>query len=138
MVMNASQRAEKQPGILAEFRNFLLRGNVVDLAIAVVIGAASATVVRSLVTDLITPLIGAIFGEPDFSAMTFHIGSAVFHYGNFLNALIGFMTVVAAIFFLVIKPTERLARLTGDPTQLDPTDVDLLTEIRDLLKQRNP
>ncbi|MCX6394073.1 MAG: large conductance mechanosensitive channel protein MscL [Solirubrobacterales bacterium] len=136
--MIEADHAEKQPGILAEFRNFLLRGNVVDLAVAVVIGAASATVVRSLVTDLITPLIGAIFGEPDFSAMTFHIGSAVFRYGNFLNALIGFMTVVAAIFFLVIKPTERLARLTGDTGQQDPTDVDLLTEIRDLLKQRNP
>ena len=136
--MNAADHEEKQPGILAEFRNFLLRGNVVDLAVAVVIGAASATVVRSLVTDLITPLIGAIFGEPDFSAMTFHIGNAIFHYGNFLNALIGFMTVVAAIFFLVVKPTERLARLTGDQIAQTPTDVDLLAEIRDLLKQRRP
>lgn len=108
--------------MLKEFRTFLLRGNVIDLAVAVVIGAAFGAVVTALVEDLITPLIAAIFGEPDFSALTFTINESVFYYGDFINAVVTFVTVAAAIFFFVVKPinmvTERARRgqSTPDPT----------------------
>jgi large conductance mechanosensitive channel len=99
-------------GIFKEFRDFLMRGNIVDLAVAVVIGAAFNAVVQSLVADILTPFIAAIFGKPDFSALTFTINNSQFMYGNFINALITFVTVAAAIFFFVIKPMNRLmARL---------------------------
>ena len=132
--MTESEAAPNKVGILAEFRDFLLRGNVVDLAVAVVVGAAAAAVVRSLVTDLISPLIGLIIGQPNFSDLSFTIGSSVFHYGAFLDAVIAFITIVAAIFFLVIKPTEKLATLTGTAPDPGPSEVELLAEIRDLLK----
>jgi large conductance mechanosensitive channel len=85
-----------------------MRGNIVDLAVAVIIGAAFNAVVQSLVADILTPFIAAIFGKPDFSALTFTINDSVFSYGNFLNALISFVTVAAAIFFFVIKPMNRI------------------------------
>lgn len=91
-----------------EFRDFLMRGNIVDLAVAVIIGAAFNAVVQSLVADLLTPLIGAIFGKPDFSALTFTINDSVFTYGNFINQVIAFVIVAAVIFFLVVKPMNRL------------------------------
>lgn len=93
---------------LKEFRAFLLRGNVVDLAIAVVIGAAFGAVIASLVADLLTPLIAAIFGKPDFSDLTFTINGSVFRYGSFLNALIAFVTVAAAIFWFVVLPINHM------------------------------
>ena len=83
---------------LKEFRAFLLRGNVVDLAVAVVIGAAFGAVVASLVADLITPIIAAIFGKQDFSNLTFTINGSEFRYGSFINAVIAFLTVATAIF----------------------------------------
>jgi large conductance mechanosensitive channel len=94
---------------LKEFRAFLLRGNVVDLAVAVVIGAAFGAVVASLVADLITPIIAAIFGKPDFSNLTFTINGSEFRYGSFINAVIAFLTVATAIFWLVVLPMNRLA-----------------------------
>jgi len=94
--------------MLAGFRGFIARGNVVELAVAVVIGAAFGAVVASLVADLITPLIAAIFGEPDFSQLTFTINDSEFRYGSFINALIAFLTVAAAIYFLVVVPLARL------------------------------
>jgi large conductance mechanosensitive channel len=93
---------------MKEFRAFLLRGNVVDLAVAVVIGAAFGAVVSSLVADLITPIIAAIFGKPDFSDLTFTINGSVFRYGSFLNAVISFVTIATAIFWLVVLPANRL------------------------------
>ena len=96
-----------------EFRAFILRGNVIDLAIAVVIGAAFGAVVASFVADLITPLIAAIFGKPDFGGLTFEINGSIFHYGAFLNALITFLTVAAVIFFLVVKPMNALMARMG-------------------------
>jgi len=93
---------------LKEFRAFLLRGNVVDLAVAVVIGAAFGAVVSSMVEDLITPIIAAIFGQPDFSNLTFTINGSEFRYGSFLNAVISFVTVASAIFWLVVLPANRL------------------------------
>lgn len=91
-------------GLLKEFRDFLMRGNVVDLAVAVVIGAAFGAVVTALVENLLTPLIAAIFGEPDFSELTFTINGSVFSYGVFINALITFVLVAAAVFFVIVKP----------------------------------
>ena len=102
---------------LKELRAFLLRGNVVDLAVAVVIGAAFGAVVSSLVADLITPIIAAIFGQPDFSNLTFTINGSEFRYGSFINAVVAFLTVATAIFWLVVLPMNRLMarRRTEEP-----------------------
>lgn len=91
-----------------EFRAFILRGNVIDLAVAVVIGAAFGAIVTSLVENIITPIIGAIGGQPDFSGLTFTINNSVFHYGAFLNSLISFLIIAAVIFFFVVKPMNAL------------------------------
>src|SRR6202163_740164 len=95
--------------LLKEFRAFLFRGNVVDLAVAVVLGIAFGTVVKALVSDLLTPIIALIFGKPDFGALSFTINSSHFLYGDFINALIAFISVAAAIFFFVVKPMNVLA-----------------------------
>lgn len=95
------------------FREFILRGNLVDLAVAVVIGAAFGAVVAALVADLITPLIGAIGGKPDFSALSFTINDSKFLYGDFINALLTFVIIAAVVYFFVIKPVAALLeRLT--------------------------
>ena len=96
--------------MLKDFRNFLLRGNVVDLAVAVVIGAAFGTVINSLVTDVFTPLLG-LLGVPDFSNLIWKAGKAEVEYGEFLNALISFITIAAAVFFGVVKPVAKLMDL---------------------------
>jgi large conductance mechanosensitive channel len=108
--------------VIKEFRQFLLRGNVVDLAVAVVIGVAFGAVVTAFVADLITPLIAAIFGKPDFSGLTFTINGSHFLYGDFLNAVLSFVLVAAAIFFVVVKPMNTLAARRAraeDPTTRD-------------------
>jgi large conductance mechanosensitive channel len=100
---------------LKEFREFILRGNVVDLAVAVVIGTAFTAVVNALVKDLITPIIAALFGEPLFTGLTFSINGSRFAYGDFLNAVLTFVLVAAAVFFFVVKPVNYLMerRRTG-------------------------
>lgn len=102
---------------MAEFKNFLSRGNVVDLAVAVVLGTAFGAVIKALVADLLTPIIALIFGKPDFSTLSFTINSSHFLYGDFINALIAFVSVAAAIFFFVVKPLNALAarRAAGKP-----------------------
>ena len=95
--------------MLKEFREFILRGNVVDLAVAVVIGAAFGAVVTAFVEDIITPLIAAIGGKPDFSALPFTINGSTFRYGDFLNAVISFLIIATVIFFFVVKPMNALA-----------------------------
>ena len=120
--------------MLKEFRDFLLRGNVVDLAVAVVIGAAFAALVNSLVADVLTPIIGAIVGKPDFSNLSFTINGSEFNYGNFLNALIAFLSVAAAVFFFVIKPMNTLNRLRGASSEEEASELELLAEIRDELR----
>jgi large conductance mechanosensitive channel len=126
--------------MLREFKQFIMRGNVVDLAIAVVIGTAFAAVVAAFVADIITPLIAAIFGKPDFGNLSFTINDSKFLYGNFINALITFLSVAAAIFFFVVKPLNMIAarRKRGEAAEEDtpaPSDEALiLAEIRDLLK----
>jgi len=93
---------------MKDFKAFLLRGNLVDLAVAVVIGVAFGAVVTAFVGDLITPLIAAIAGKPDFSSLTFTINHSTFRYGDFLNALISFLIIAAAVFFAVVKPVNAL------------------------------
>lgn len=92
---------------LKEFKKFILRGNVVDLAVAVVIGAAFGTIVQTLVSSMITPLIAAIGGQPDFSGLSFTINGSIFKYGIFLNAVFAFLIMAAVIFFLVVQPLNR-------------------------------
>ena len=94
--------------LLKEFREFILRGNLVDLAVAVVIGTAFGAVVTASVTDVLTPLIAAFGGQPDFSALTFKINGSTFRYGHFLNALLSFLMVAAVVFFVVLKPVNAL------------------------------
>ncbi len=124
---------------LREFRDFATRGNVVDLAIAIVLGVAFGAVITSFVENLLTPLIAAIFGEPDFSSLSFTINESRFAYGAVINALLAFTFVAAAIFFLVVRPLNALAarRKQGEEPPAEPTDeVRLLTEIRDALTPR--
>jgi large conductance mechanosensitive channel len=97
--------------MIKEFKKFIFRGNVVDLAVAVVIGAAFTAVVNSLVKDMFTPLISAVFGKPDFSNLTFTLNKSVFYYGNFLNALIVFLSVSTVVFFFIVQPINRLQKL---------------------------
>lgn len=94
--------------ILAGYKEFISRGSVIDLAVAVVIGAAFTGLVNSMVADLLTPVIAAFVGEPDFSALSFTINGSVFTYGNFLNALIAFISVSAVVYFFVIVPVNHL------------------------------
>jgi len=107
--------------LLQEFKAFLLRGNVVDLAVAVVIGVAFGALVTSLVEDLFTPLIAAIIGEPDFSGLTFTINGSQFFYGNFINALISFISIATVIFFFVVKPMNVLIARSRREPPADPT-----------------
>ncbi len=91
-----------------DFKAFLLRGNVVDLAVGIVIGAAFGAVVTALVRDLLTPIVAAIIGKPDFSNLAFTINHSAFHYGDFVNSLIAFVSIAAAVFFFVVKPVNAL------------------------------
>ena len=103
--------------MLKDFKKFLLRGNVVDLAVAVVIGTAFTAVVKALVSDLITPIVAAIFGKPSFGALTFTINGSHFAYGDFLNNVLAFITIAAAVFFLIVTPINALMarRAKEDP-----------------------
>ena len=133
--------AEKK-SMVAEFKDFALRGNAIDLAVAVVIGAAFGAVVTALVKDLLTPLIAAIAGKPDFSQLTFTVHKSKFFYGDFINAVVSFLSVAAAIFFFVVKPMnfflERRKRAIEAGVEPEPEatsdEVLILTEIRDLLR----
>jgi large conductance mechanosensitive channel len=122
-----------------EFKKFLIRGNVVDLAVAVVIGAAFTAVVTALVKDLITPLIAAVGGQPDFSRLSFTLNGSRFAYGDFLNAIISFAIMAAVVFFFVVQPVNHLVKLAKrnekQEEKKDP-QVLLLEEIRDQLKKQ--
>jgi large conductance mechanosensitive channel len=127
--------------MIEEFKTFLFRGNVIDLAVAVVIGAAFTAVVSSISAALITPLIGMLFSK-DFSEMFFTINGSRFQYGLVINALIQFLLVALVLFFLIVKPAQALAarRASGEATEDTPAPSDealLLTEIRDLLASRS-
>lgn len=126
--------------MLKGFKAFIMRGNVVDLAIAVVVGAAFGAVVNALVADLLTPLVAAVFGEPDFSALQFTVNGSAFRYGHFLNSVLSFLSVASAIYFVVVVPMTKLAeRRKAGATENMPElseEAALLTEIRDLLAAR--
>ena len=125
--------------VFKEFKEFISRGNVVDLAVAVVVGAAFTAIVTAVVEGLITPLVGMIFGE-DFRGMTFEINDSVFSYGIVINAVIYFLAVAAVVFFLVVKPLnvlqERRRRGQEPPVEELSDESALLTEIRDLLRSQ--
>jgi large conductance mechanosensitive channel len=121
--------------MLNEFKTFLFRGNIVDLAVAVVIGIAFNAVVNSLVNDVIMQIIAAIVGKPNFDQLTFTIGDGIIYYGKFLTALINFL-IIAATLFVIIRAFEELQkRRKGTDEELEeaPEDIVLLTQIRDLL-----
>ena len=105
-----------------EFKQFLLRGNVVDLAVGVVIGAAFGSVVTALVSDLLTPFISAIARVPDFGGLMFTINGSKFMYGHFINALVSFILVASAVFFFVIKPINILISRSHKEPPADPTE----------------
>lgn len=128
--------------MIKEFREFILRGNVIDLAVAVVIGGAFGAIVNSLVNDILMPLIGIIIGGIDFSGLSLQVGKANLAYGNFIQAVINFLLIGLALFF-VIKSINRLQGQLAKPEEAKaepeapPADIQLLQEIRDLLKQKN-
>ena len=108
--------------MLDGFKKFILRGNVVDMAVGIVIGASFGGVVTSLVKSLIEPLIALLVGKPDFSALAFPIGKTIFPYGVFLTAVLNFLLIAAAIYFFVVTPVNALvARMRKDPAPADPT-----------------
>ena len=105
--------------MLKDFKAFILRGSVVDLAVGIVIGAAFGTVVTALVKDFITPLVAAIFGKPDFASLYFTVNNAQFKYGDFINALITFILIAAVIYYFVVVPYARFrARFEPPPAPL--------------------
>ena len=103
--------------MLKEFKDFLFRGNIIELAVAFVMGLAFAAVVNSLVNNLVMPVIAAIIGKPDFRSLTFTIHRSVFHYGAFLTDLIQFVAIAAAVFFFIVKPVQMLARSRREPIE---------------------
>lgn len=125
------------------FKEFIMRGNVVDLAIAVVLGTAFTAVVTALVRDIITPLIAAIFGKQNFSTLTFSLNKSTFLYGDVINYIITFLSVAAVLYFLVVLPLNKLAerrargQIPADELPPPTPDIELLTEIRDLLARQS-
>jgi large conductance mechanosensitive channel len=107
--------------MINDFKAFLLRGNVVDLAVAIVIGVAFTAVITAFVEDLVTPLIAALGGEPDFSALDFTINGSTFRYGDFVNKVISFLIIAAVIFFFVVEPMNYLTQRAKKEPPPDPT-----------------
>jgi large conductance mechanosensitive channel len=107
--------------LFQDFKAFLLRGNVVDLAVAVVVGAAFKSIVDALVADIITPVIAAVGGKPDFGALDFTLNGSTFRYGDFLNQIISFVIIAAAVFFLVVVPVNHLVARAKKEPPADPT-----------------
>ena len=103
--------------LLKEFRTFVLRGNLVDTAVGIVIGIAFAALVSAFVADLITPIIAAIAGKHDFSSLAFTIHKSRFLYGDFINAIIAFLSIAAAVFFFVVKPVNMLLQRFRSPAE---------------------
>jgi large conductance mechanosensitive channel len=127
--------------MLKEFRDFIARGNVIDLAVGIIIGASFTAIVTSIVEDLVNPLIGLIVGGVDFSSVSFGVGDAQFMVGNFINAVIKFV-IIAWVVFLIVKAVNRVTTMAAkkeEPAPEEPkaaTQEELLVEIRDLLKTR--
>lgn len=123
--------------MLKEFKEFISRGNVLDLAVAVIIGAAFTAIVTSLVDDLIMPLIGVILGGVDFSSLAIKVGEANITYGNFIQAIINFLLIALVLFLLVRAVNRMIKQKEATPPPAEPSaEEKLLTEIRDLLRER--
>jgi len=103
--------------MLKEFRNFLFRGNLIELAVALVMGLAIVALVNALVADLVMPIVAAIVGKTDFSALTFTIHKSVFRYGSFISALITFASIGAAVFFFIVKPVDAVMKRAKKPAE---------------------
>ncbi len=124
--------------MLSDFKKFLLQGNLIELAVAFVIGAAFAAVVKSLVDNLVMPILAAVGGKPNFDDLTFTINDAVFRYGAFITAVVGFVAVAAAVFFFVVKPvTKVMDRYKKDEEAAPDAQEELLKEIKGLLERQN-
>jgi large conductance mechanosensitive channel len=108
----AASRGKPGEELMGGFRKFLFRGNLIDLAVAVVVGVAFNAVIQALISDIITPLIAAIAGKPNFSALTFTVHKSHFLYGSFLNALISFVIIAAVVYYLIVSPAARITDLT--------------------------
>lgn len=126
--------------MIKEFRDFVMRGNVLDLAVGVIIGAAFTAIINSLVGDIIMPIVGVLIGGLDFSSLSVTIGSAVIAYGKFLQAMVSFL-LIALVLFMVIKSITAAQRSffkdkEAEAHSAPPEDVELLREIRDILKSR--
>jgi large conductance mechanosensitive channel len=124
--------------VLKEFRDFIFRGNVIDLAVAVIMAGAFGAIINSIVNDIIMPLIGALLGGLDFSALAVQIGSATIAYGNFLQAALTFV-IIAFVLFLIVRSYNRFLKKKEEAPAAPPApsaEEKLLTEIRDLLKER--
>ncbi len=126
--------------VYKEFREFITRGNVIDLAVAVIIGLAFTAIINAIVSGLITPLIGMIGGN-DFNDLDFTINGSTFEYGQVINAVIQFLLIAAAVFFFIVKPINMLNERRRRGEEPEPEDLSdeaaLLTEIRDLLRDRS-
>lgn len=124
--------------MLKEFRDFINRGNVIDLAVAVIIGVAFGAIVTSLVNDIIMPLVGIILGGVDFTGLVITFGDAQILYGNFIQAIVNFF-IVAFVIFMIVRTINKMKKPTEPAAPAaPPEDIVLLTEIRDLLKNRQP
>jgi len=122
--------SREKPTVIKGFRDFILRGNVIDLAVAVIIGAAFSAITKSLVEDIITPLIAAIIGKPDFSYLVFTLNKTPIRYGNFLNAIIYFLIIACVIYFFLVLPVQKLlARIKGPDAAANKTCPECLSEI---------
>ena len=121
--------------MLKEFKQFIARGNVIDLAVGVIIGAAFTAIVQSLVKDLINPLIGIFVGKIDLSNLVFKVGDATFKYGSFINSVINFL-IISFVVFLIVKAVNKITKKEEEEKPDTPTETDYLKEIRDLLKEK--
>jgi large conductance mechanosensitive channel len=136
--LSAGARRERAVSNLwSDFKKFVMQGDLVAVAVAFIIGLAFKTVVDSLVNDVIMPIIGAVFGKPSFDDLTLKIGDGVVYYGRFINAIINF-AIIAATLFVIVKVYETMKERRSPAEKAeDPTELDVLTEIRDLLASRS-
>ncbi len=125
--------------MLKEFRDFVMRGNVIELAVAVLIATAFGVVIKSLIDNIIMPVVAALGGTPDFRDLTFTINDAVFRYGAFITDAITFIIVAAVVFFFVVRPFNAMVRRFSHQKDEEPTvtQEDLLAQIRDLIETQN-
>lgn len=118
-----------------EFKQFIARGNVIDLAVGVIVGAAFTSIVKSLVSNIINPLLGLFIGKIDLSNLVLKVGGATFKYGNFINAVINFL-IISFVVFLIVKAVNKITRKEKKEEPKKPTSEDYLREIRDLLEKQ--